>query len=199
MISDVLDVPLSPFPIARHHSIINLLNLHYINPGPSPRRTNPNVEKEFGADVSTHGMAMSEFEKTFRTGRSQEDCGVIINLKATIVTVVIKYSGADNKGLKPRSITFGLSSPADGAGVYTLVFVNEIKLDLASHTVVVNACVEPLNRGVMRIAFPVLAILRPHKIVTFDDENRAWRMLLPALAERCRRGSIQHIVNIPLE
>ena len=72
--------------------------------------------------------------------------------------------------------------------MYTLIFVNDIKLDVASHTVIVDACVVPLIEKIMPKISPFLAKLSDSlvRIITLDDETRGWRLLLPAFSERCR-------------
>ena len=72
-----------------------------------------------------------------------------------------------------------------------MIFVNHIRLDLASHTIVADACVIPLSQQNMGKLSPALkrAELTGQwhvVIVTPDDETKLWKLLLPALAERCR-------------
>ena len=77
-----------------------------------------------------------------------------------------------------------------GIGIYTLIFVNDVRLDLASHTVVADACVIPLSEQNFDKLSPALLRLfeigGPSTIDTPNDEAKLWRLLLPALAERCR-------------
>jgi hypothetical protein len=137
--------------------------------------------------LSIHmGMTFSETEKKVRERPNQADRGVMVNLKESIATIFLKYSGLDDP--KQARTPFGLCNPADGVGVYTLIFVNDIKLDVASHTVVVDACVVPLIKKIMPKISPVLAKLSDSliRIATLDDETRGWRLLLPAFSERCR-------------
>jgi len=132
------------------------------------------------------GFTMSKREKAVKDRPNQQDRGVLVNLKESIATIFIKYSGIDIPNERPS--VFALSNPKDGGG-YALVFVNDIKLDLASHTVVADACVVPLYQGIIHKVLPAIQRLTKqglNHIATLDDETRAWRMLLPAFAERCR-------------
>jgi len=133
------------------------------------------------------GMTLSEAEKKVKDRQDQADKGAMVNLKESIATVFIKHSGLD--GPRQARTPFGLCNPFNGVGVYTLIFVNDIKLDVASHTVVVDACVVPLIKKIMPKISPVLGKLSDRgliQIITLDDETRTWRLLLPAFAERCR-------------
>ena len=112
---------------------------------------------------------------------------MLVNLKQSIAVIFSQYSeysGLDDPQ-QPR-IAFGLFNPVNGVGIYTLIFVNDIRLDVASHTVVVDACVVPLVEKIMPKISLVLRKLSLIQIRTLDDEARTWRLLLPAFAERCR-------------
>ncbi|KDR84228.1 hypothetical protein GALMADRAFT_56123 [Galerina marginata CBS 339.88] len=184
---DFLDLSLNPFPVAQNNEIANLLNIHYINLD-LPFALQFLGTQDKSRWLSTHlAMTWSEREKMIKKRPRQEDRGVLFNLKESIVTILIKNSGLHNEKYRPT--IFGLSNPTNGVGVYALIFVNDIKLDLPSHTVVIDACVVPFYRKLMPKISSVLQKLTQvsfNQILTFEDEARAWKMLLPALAERCR-------------
>ncbi|KAF8958508.1 hypothetical protein BDZ97DRAFT_1762138 [Flammula alnicola] len=184
---DFLDLSLNPFAIARDHKLINLLNVHYLNLDVLPPLQLPAPAKDLQW-LSTHiGMTLSEREKQVKNRSDQLARGTLVNLKESLACLFLKYSGLDDP--KAWSNVFGLSNPTSGVGIYTLIFVNEMKLDLSSHTVVLDACVVPLIEKIMPRIFPMLQSLSQRglvQVVTLDDETRAWRLLLPALAERCR-------------
>lgn len=134
-------------------------------------------------------LMFSKNEDIFREKSEQDDRGTLVNLKESIATVFIKWTGLEKNLEKrqPRFPTLALHNPADGIGVYTLIFVNDIRLDLASHTIVADACVIPLSEKNLDKLHPALRkINNMVQIVTLDDETRLWKLLLPALAERCR-------------
>lgn len=102
--------------------------------------------------------------------------------------MLLKYAGLQLDSPMEWTRIFGLSDP-DEYGIYTLIFVNGIKFDVASHTVVIDACVVPLVQGIMSKLLPALHDITRSgvtKINTLADEIRAWKLLLPSLSERCR-------------
>jgi len=72
----------------------------------------------------------------------------------------------------------------------TVIFVNELKYDLHSHTVVCDAFVLPLTVSLSKRAERVFAKLEHegnmHNVKIFPGEMESWKQLLPALVERCR-------------
>ena len=93
------------------------------------------------------------------------------------------------ESLRSRFSPVGLHNPTavGGIGVYTLIFVNDIRLDLASHTIVADACVIPLSKQNFYKLSPALNRITGHIVIaTSDGETKLWKLLLPALAERCR-------------
>lgn len=182
-----LDFSLSPFPISREGQLFNLLNIHYLNLNRLPALKLP-MKHEKIQWISSHlGMSLSKNERITKEKPTQQDRGILVNLKESIGAVFLNWAGV-GKGSK-RFMPFGLSNPTRGMGVYTLIFVNDIRLDLASHTIVADACVIPLFDKNLDKLYPALQRLSSHglcEIVTLDDETRLWKKFLPALAERCR-------------
>jgi hypothetical protein len=77
-----------------------------------------------------------------------------------------------------------------------MIFINDVCLDLASHTVVVDACVLPLTEDLVSRLFNAIAKVQEEGLmttITKPDEVKAWKHLLPAFTERCRRWS--HTAN----
>ena len=190
-----LDLSLNLFPISREDRLFNLLNVHYLNLNRLPALKLP-VKHEKLKWVSWHlGLTLSANEKIARDNSAQHDPGSLVNLKASIATIFIKWAGVEksSKNVKSRfhPQAFGLYNPTDGIRVHTLIFVNDIRLDLASHTIVADACVIPLSEqnldklspALMRLSGPGHGLIR---VVTPDNEIKLWKLLLPALAERCR-------------
>jgi hypothetical protein len=188
-----LDLSLNPFPITREGQFFNLLNVHYLNLNRLPALKLPvRHEKQW---MSLHlGLAFSDNEKITRENSTHQDRGSLVNLKESIAEIFIKWAGVEksSKNVKSRFHPLGLYNPTGGIGFYTLIFVNDIRLDLASHTIVADACVIPLSEHNLndKIA-PALGRLSeighvPIRVVTPDDETKLWKLLLPALAERCR-------------
>jgi hypothetical protein len=186
-----LDLSLSPFPISREGQLFNLLNIHYLNLNRLPALKLP-VKHEKLKWVYMHlGIAFSDNEKIARENSTQQDPGSLVSLKESIAAIFIRWAGVE-KGLENVQSRFpplGLYNPNDGIGVHTLIFVNDIRLDLASHTIVADACVIPLsqrNLGKLSPALNSLTGIGLVTVVTPDHETKLWKLLLPALAERCR-------------
>jgi len=123
-----------------------------------------------------------------------------MNLKESIIAVFSGWAGVGKgaKTVKSRFHPLGLYSRTGRIGMHTLIFVNDIRLDLASHTIVADACVIPMSDQNVDKLSPVLKRLTGIRhdlirIVTPDDETRLWKLLLPALAERCRTW--KHLPN----
>jgi hypothetical protein len=180
-----LDLSLSPFPIMREGQLFNLLNVHYLNLNRLPALKLP-VKREKLQWMSLHlGLAFSDNEKF---ARKQQDPGSLVNLKESIAEVFIRWAGVKKslENVKSRFHPLGLYNPTGGIG-HTLIFVNDIRLDLASHTIVADACVIPLSQHNLDKLSPVLGRLSDVVLInTPDDETKLWKLLLPALAERCR-------------
>ena len=187
-----LDLSLSPFPISREGQLFNLLNIHYLNLNRLPALKLP-AKHEKLQWMSLHlGLAFSDNEKIARENSAQQDPGSLVSLKESIATVFFKFAGVEKnaENSKSRFHPFGLYNPTGGIGAYTLIFVNDIRLDLASHTIVADACVIPLSQQNLDKLSPALGRIAGvgHGVLinTLDDETKLWKLLLPALAERCR-------------
>lgn len=86
---------------------------------------------------------------------------------------------------------FGLCEPTSGAGIYTIVMLGGIRLDLASSTIVLDAAVVPLSMEKMPLLLPGIKTLHTQdkgyeQLITEGAEATAWKKLLPAFVERCR-------------
>ena len=165
---------------------MNNLNIHYVNLDLSPALDLPMNKDKLDWLRPHFGMTLSQYEKNLKERPDQGDRGVLVNIKESITALFYNYTGID--GPEKQSKIFGLTDPTNG-GVYTLIFVNDIKLDLASHTLIADACAVPLYRALMVKISPALQRLTDrglNQIVTLSDEAKVWRLLLPVVAERCR-------------
>lgn len=103
------------------------------------------------------------------------------NVKATIHAILVGASGIQEK----RARIFGLHVKGN---IDTVVFVPTLRFDLASHTLVADAYVLPLNEDRLRkVERTLVAIINDLlHVELWGDEVAAWKRLMPALAERCR-------------
>jgi hypothetical protein len=175
----------------REGQLFNLLNVHYLNLNRLPALKLP-VKDEKLRWMSLHlGLAFSDNERIARENSTQQDRGSLVNLKESIAEVFIRWAGVkkSSENMKSRFHPIGLHTRSGGIGVHTLIFVNDIRLDLASHTIVADACVIPLSLHNVYKVSPALGRLSDIGFVviqTTDDETKLWKLLLPAVAERCR-------------
>ncbi|KAJ6624931.1 hypothetical protein B0H10DRAFT_1783805 [Mycena sp. CBHHK59/15] len=72
-------------------------------------------------------------------------------------------------------------------GSYTLIYLNELRMDLASHTLVADTCILSVT-GLLgtNLELPRLPGIR---FVISEDEISTWKHLLVAFTERCRTWS----------
>lgn len=105
----------------------------------------------------------------------------LTNVKSTIHAILVGASGVQQR----PSRVFGLSVEGN---TDTVIFVPTLRLDLASHTLVADAYVLPLNEGRLNRVQKALAgvVGEMHTLNLWGDEVANWKRLLPALVERCR-------------
>ncbi|KAH8833248.1 hypothetical protein DL96DRAFT_717367 [Flagelloscypha sp. PMI_526] len=129
-------------------------------------------------------LAFSDREKASRE-RDVSSAGAMVNVKDTLHCLFLKAIEAGS------SRVFGFINP-EGSGFYLLLYLNEIRLDLAAHTIVVDAAVLPLSPTLARSHVHVIESIansdskRMIPIVTKGSEVQAWNYLLPVFVERCR-------------
>ena len=123
-------------------------------------------------------------EKSMEPGAAQQK-DARINFKDSLFSLFMHYSGLQGQ----QARIFGINNPEHG-GVHILVFVSCLRLDLANHTVVLDAAILPLHDPIMSKLRPFLEKLtgvRLCNVVVDDDELRLWKEMIPAWVERCRQ------------
>jgi hypothetical protein len=136
--------------------------------------------------LNTHvALMLSDRERLLQGNNGNfADQDVLVNVKGTLHTLFNRVAGTQG----PKSTVFGLTEPSKG-GIYTLIFVTNLRLDLASHTIVADAYVLPLTESLIPTLFRSLDKLERNglvQIITAGEEMLAWKRLLPAFTERCR-------------
>ena len=100
----------------------------------------------------------------------------LTNVKLAFGAILLGAAGMHER----KSQVFGLNA----RGIFdTVIFVPTFRFDLASHTIVADAYVLPLNRDRLRTVEIARELI--YKELQGDD-IAAWKRLLPVLAERCR-------------
>ena len=140
--------------------------------------------------LTTHTSLMfSARERVLRdkeaNSSTTDQSDVRINFKDSLFTMFIRFSGL--QGSKSSHV-FGINHPT-GGGIYVLVFVSCLRLDLANHTVVLDAAILPLTDFLVLQIHSFLAALSDLGICLIksnDDELKVWKEMIPAWVERCR-------------
>ncbi|KAI0739278.1 hypothetical protein C8Q80DRAFT_1112432 [Daedaleopsis nitida] len=175
---------LNPFPVFRTQTSFCPSNIHRIPldllPVLKPQDLSE-LDRWYGFHVSCQ---MSVHERN--TSKEKQHGDVMVYLKDTIHAIMMRAMGLAGK---PAARTFALIDDNTN-DCDTLFFVNAIRFDLSSHTVVCDAYVLPLCPSLMPHIRTQFGQLLQSGIVVhsrvYGGEMRAWKQLLPALVERCR-------------
>ena len=188
---------LTLFPVIQQDKILSLWNVHYVDLELLPVLDISASSKLSFVQIHVD-MSFSDRERRLcaaeAEGRLQtSELDVVTRVKQSIHHLVVNSSGL--KQGERRCPVVGLSDPDDG-GTFTMIFINDVRLDLASHAVVVDSCVLPLTKDLVWRLFNAIAKVQEEGLmttITKPDEVKAWKHLLPAFTERCRRWS--HTAN----
>ncbi|KAG9089693.1 hypothetical protein FRC06_001426 [Ceratobasidium sp. 370] len=133
-------------------------------------------------------LQLSDRERDIRHGDNvtkASAANVLVNVKDSIHALMMHCSGVQGK--KTRAI--GLCEPAQG-GIYAILLIGGLRLDMASFTAVVDAALIPLSNERMPTLMSSIQKLQTAspvvQIATHGHEAVAWKKLLPAYVERCR-------------
>lgn len=195
---------LNNFPVILQDKTLTLWNIHYLRLNRIPALDIDYAQKLDW--INPHvSLMFSDRERAIKERQINGTSGVqdiMINVKDTLHVLITSVAGIH----RPKSRVFGLTEPSRG-GVYTLIFVTDLRLDLASHTIVADACILPLTHTIIEEISSTLTKLLNDRFVsiqTLGEEVTAWKKLLPALTERCRewkhKASCEYIVQgvVPL-
>ncbi|TRM67688.1 hypothetical protein BD626DRAFT_479534 [Schizophyllum amplum] len=163
-------------------------NLNYVNLDKLPALDLPQPKSKLDWVQPLATMAFSDRE--LRLQRAGDESDTFVNLKNSIAHIMSHASGAPDGQVWP---VFSLYRE-NGIGGYTLIFVNAVRLDLVSHSIVLDVCILPLTPSIMPKVEPIISKLlgndrRIRNNITNDEEIKAWKALLPASVERCRTWS----------
>lgn len=132
--------------------------------------------------LSPHvSFAFSDRERRARETQTMEP---LTHLKDSLHALFVRGSGIQGD---IKIDVFGLNRSSDG-GIDTLLFINDFRLDLPRHTVVVDAFALPLHLSYIKKVLSALdsGSIQVCQINLSDEEHVAWKALLPSLVERCR-------------
>jgi hypothetical protein len=146
--------------------------------------------------LETHAaMTLSARERRIRHPSQTSNDG-LLNVKENLhaLFVTMSASSSSSSSLSSRSgRIFGLCHPQKG-GIYTLILVSSIRLDLPAHTVVADAHILPLSQSVIR---GITRFLQDHQkdvrtLLVSDEGTKMWSSVLAVSVERCREGIWEH-------
>ncbi|KAK0243382.1 hypothetical protein EDD85DRAFT_814852 [Armillaria nabsnona] len=154
-----------------------LWSMHYLSLSPLPViDVNGNLEW-----IRQHiSLIFSERECRLRDLPAAQREDTLLAIKDTFFTLIFASAGIDI----PREHIVCLMDE-DTNLPEIVIFLRHLRLDLTSHTVVVDCFVLPFTKGV-DWAWEVLNRKSMLIIKTHSAEIRAWKQMLPAITECCR-------------
>ncbi|KAI0321948.1 hypothetical protein OF83DRAFT_1096596 [Amylostereum chailletii] len=179
---------MDPAPVMLQGTVATTWNIHRVYLDRLPLL---DVTKRDALDwVNIHvSLMFADRERGMRSGGSlvnQSAHQTMVDVKDSLHHMFGMFTGQAGGG---RHRVFSLSDPGEG-GVYTLLFLKEFRLDLGAHTVLLDGYVLPLDISDFEVIPRMLEtsdIAHALAIKTSGKEVEAWKRLLPALVERCRR------------
>lgn len=131
---------------------------------------------------------MSHREKTIREETQGNPSDTLVGMKGSIHAILTSACGI---AAPMQACAFTLNTKE--AGLYCIIFVASVHLDLSAHTIVSDAYVLSMTESLLdnpRIA-PILSRFPAYRkrlsiCMTLPTEVSGWKRLLPAFAERCR-------------
>ncbi|KAJ7777970.1 hypothetical protein DFH07DRAFT_901437 [Mycena maculata] len=181
---------LNPFPVVGEKHALAPWSVHRVNLSrlPALDTTASDVQKW----LKLHLAWMSSARERKLTKTHGDDALALV--KHTIHTIIGNAAGI---GGGPLRRVFGLrDKPSTECD--TIIFISDVKFDLEAHTLICDSYALPLTPALMvtTIGGDFSKLVQEGNIFNvgvYGDEMKAWKQLLPALAERCR--SWKHASN----
>jgi hypothetical protein len=173
---------LNPFAVVSVNETLTPWSIHRVNLSCLPilDANATGVDKWLNPHV---GAMLSARERSLRKKDGKD---TLMFVKDTIHTIFVRSSGIQGG---PARRLFALCDNATN-NCDTVIFVNDLRFDLHSHTMVCDAYVLPLTPGLLvkieKIFGKLIHQGNMHNIAVFEGEMQAWKQLMPALVERCR-------------
>ncbi|CAE6452509.1 unnamed protein product [Rhizoctonia solani] len=138
-------------------------------------------------------LQLSDAEKVIRNGddmQKEQAENALINFKDSIHAIAMHFSGVQGR----QGRTIALCDITQG-GMYAILFVGGVRLDLASMTIALDTAIVPLSEkrtNEMSSSIGHMQRLSPSPVIqirTRGHEVIAWKRALPVFVERCRKWS----------
>ncbi|KAJ2919413.1 hypothetical protein MD484_g1063, partial [Candolleomyces efflorescens] len=176
---------LNPYPIIRHGSAMIPWSFHRLSlPSLPIVDRSSRVLQHLCSWLNPHICTM--FSTRERAARKHGQHDMIMFVKDTILSVFTDATGMQQNRTPRQAFRFLDESMKHGSDTY--IFLNEIRFDLESHTVVCDCYV-------MTLTLPLLALIQKEftKFVASGEvaliplqtgETQAWKQIMPSLVER---------------
>lgn len=175
------------FPVVMHKKTPIVWNFHRVNLDrlPAIDISKPSKISWLGTHL---GLTLSDRERAIRDTPSGYSLhkDLRFDVKDSITHILAQYVGLQG----PSRNVFCLRDPGK-EGMYCYIFATDLRLDLASHTVVLDACIMPSTPkfSTPQASKAILDINNRGGITlinTCGAETAAWTDLLLVFSERCR-------------
>ncbi|PIL27077.1 hypothetical protein GSI_10216 [Ganoderma sinense ZZ0214-1] len=180
------------FPVVHANGSLVPWNVHrvFLDQLPTLERTNIGTSQLAEWYHPHLTWQLSHRERAVRTSAdpAHAHSDALVNVKQSIAEIMMHAAGLGMKGIPPRVFALQHSALRD---TETLLFVDKLRFDVVGHTIVCDAFVLSVSLEILphiSQAMPSLVKQGVAPIPMHDahSEMRAWKALLPALAERCR-------------
>ncbi|CCM04095.1 uncharacterized protein FIBRA_06254 [Fibroporia radiculosa] len=173
----------NPYPMIVRNESASIWSVHRVNLSRLPVLGIKN-SKDLYQWLNPHvGSMMSKRERSARK-KNQDD--TLMFVKDTLHTIMVRASGIQQG---PSRRLFALVDKAT-KNSDTVIFINDIRFDQPSHTVVYDGYVLALTHDLLaKIESNFAKLVTQGDIVNvamFGKEVQAWKQLLPVFVERCR-------------
>lgn len=123
-------------------------------------------------------LSLSDRENAARKAKAGD---TFVDLKRSLHALFVRATGVQGD---VKVEFFGLRRPDQPTDL--VFFVPEIRLDLANHTMVLDAFAMPLHQEILPKVVPKLTPMQVCWVDVDDTELVTWKALLPSFVERCR-------------
>ncbi|KAJ2917519.1 hypothetical protein MD484_g2895, partial [Candolleomyces efflorescens] len=192
--SPKVPVELNPFPVILTPNGPRQLSMHHLTLEhlPAFRSPFPNSDNSLSTWLNPHFLLPMAGEK--KAAQALGKPSGLLDMQESVVHLFVNF--LDKFKGKPALIN--LADPENG-GVYTMFFVNCVRVDLTAHTIVVDGCVlpitiallsrKPIQKAIQDLHFSSSSPELNVQIKTPAYEVPWWKAFLPTVVERCRTWS----------
>ena len=173
---------LNPYPVINTKGLLHPWSIHRVNLSTLPvLDVKAEQLKEW---LNAHVSSMMSARE--RSLRKKHGTDTLMFVKDTLHSIFVRASGIQGGSVQRL---FALRDKKTN-NCDTILFVDDLRFDLASHTMICDGYVLPLTkRLLMENQEPFAKLVHQGgmvNITAFDGEMQAWKQLLPAFVERCR-------------